>query len=75
MVCRRAYFRNIDRNFNKNTLKLIIMYERELYAIKNKLESFKNWLELNYEACKTYGTDEEIGVFQDVSQKFNELFC
>lgn len=50
------------------------MYEREYYKTKENLKSFKKWIESNYEDIKTYGLDEEIGIWQDICDKFDRLF-
>ena len=50
------------------------MFEREYYKTKENLKSFKKWIESNYEDIKTYGSDEEIGIWQDICDKFDRLF-
>lgn len=41
--------------------------------IKN-LGVFEKWLNLKYQASKEYGEVEEWGVWEDVINKFDELF-
>ena len=41
--------------------------------IKN-LGVFEKWLNLKYQASKEYGDVEEWGVWEDVINKFDELF-
>ena len=38
------------------------------------LGKFKEWLNIKYEACKAYGDPEEIGVYEEIIEKFNEIF-
>ena len=41
--------------------------------IKN-LGVFEKWLNLKYQASKEYGDVEECGIWQEVINKFDELF-
>ena len=40
----------------------------------HKIAIFQAWLNLQYEACKTYGEEEEIGVWEKVIDKVNNTF-
>ena len=55
---------------SKEEQKFIIEHN---IMIKN-LGVFKKWLNLKYQASKEYGDVEEWGVWEEVINKFNELF-
>lgn len=55
---------------SKEEQKFIIEHN---IMIKN-LGVFEKWLNLKYQASKEYGDVEEWGVWEDVINKFNELF-
>jgi len=42
--------------------------------MEEKIKKFKNFLDLHYEAYKAYGDPEEIGVYEEIIEKFNEIF-
>lgn len=39
-----------------------------------KIAILKQWLYLQYEACKAYGEEEEIEVWEKVIEKVNNTF-
>ena len=55
---------------SKEEQKFIIEHN---IMIKN-LGVFKKWLNLKYQASKEYGDVEEWGVWEEVINKFDELF-
>ena len=55
---------------SKEEQKFIIEYN---IMIKN-LGVFEKWLNLKYQASKEYGDVEEWGVWEEVINKFDELF-
>ena len=55
---------------SKKEQKFIIEHN---IMIKN-LGVFKKWLNLKYQASKEYGDVEEWGVWEEVINKFDELF-
>ena len=55
---------------SKEEQKFIIEHN---IMIKN-LGVFENWLNLKYQASKEYGDVEEWGVWEEVINKFDELF-
>ena len=42
--------------------------------MKEKIKKFKNFLDIHYEAYKSYGDPEEIAVYEEIIEKFNEIF-
>ena len=42
--------------------------------MEKEIEYLKNWLNVNYDAAKKYGEDEEIAVWETVIDKVNDLF-
>lgn len=42
--------------------------------LEQNLKKFKNWMELKYKAAEIYDTIEAQHVWEDVMDKFNELF-
>lgn len=55
---------------SKEEQKFIIEHN---IMIKN-LGVFEKWLNLKYQASKEYGDVEECGAWEEVINKFNELF-
>ena len=42
--------------------------------MNDKITNFKEWLYLKYQAAKEYGDVEEWGTWEEVINKFDELF-
>ena len=67
-----------DYEHYKPEVKLSQEQLRELIknndSINENIKKFKNWMELKYEAAEIYDTLEAQHVWEDVMDKFNELF-